>query len=216
MTTGLTMAVKIDKKITGYSVVNENEQKNQTEKTEEAASKSPKKTTLIKQRRKDLLWGATVKIKTPDCNIYAAINHDEAFKPMELFLNSSHLESMEWVALATRLASAMLKSSDPEINTLAFVAKEFIKTESPRQYLGKVLDSKKGQMHNGVIPHIGKNLLALDKRLVAKTKEEIPVPIKDAPIADTSTGTCPECHSDHTTLMDNCLTCLECGYSKCG
>lgn len=207
------MTIKIDKKIVNAVVVVD------ADKPEKPVSKEPP---LIKKKREDLLWGASVKIKTPDCNIYGSVNHDDDYRPLELFLSSSHLESMEWVALATRLASAMLKSSDSELASLDFIAKEFIKTESPRVYLGKVLDSKKGMMHNGVIPHIGKNLLAVNKRLRAKAKNKL----VDAEVAPSkpveptkpvvSAGGCPECFSDNTTLMDNCLTCLDCGYSKCG
>lgn len=209
------MTVKVDKKIVNATVVTE-------ETLEPAEEKKPEVKRKKKEKRPDILWGVTAKIITPECNIYVTVNCNKDSKPLEIFLFSSHLESQEYVALVTRISSAMLRSDDSEVASLDFIAKEFIKTESPGKYMGKVLDSKKGEMHNGIIPHIGKTLLAINKRLKAKAKMvDVEAPA-DKPVEptssklNTSAGTCPECYSDNTTLMDNCLTCLDCGFSKCG
>lgn len=233
----MSAAVKIDKKIVKASVKKEDT----PEAPEEASKPVPEKPKAMStptpkkksKKRPELLWGLTVKVTTPDCNIYVTVNVDDEHRPLEVFFSSSHLESQEWVALATRLASSMLRSHDDEISSLDFIAKEFIKTESPGKYLGKVLDSKKGEMHNGIIQHLGKTLLAMSKRLkalvrqdqlgqeVAETTKSVEpkataVEKPEKPISSSSAGTCPECFSTDTRLMDGCLTCMECSYSKCG
>lgn len=219
------MTIKIDKKIVNCSVVTEekNEQENTTKEEKKPEVKRKKNT-----KRPEILWGVTTKVTTTDCNIYVTVNCDpDNDRPLEVFFSSSHLESMEWVALATRLASAILRVDDPEVANLDFIAKEFIKTESPGGYLAKVLDQKKGTMVNGVISHLGLTLLAINKRLKAKAKManaeasadksvEPPVPEVTEEKITSSAGTCPECFSNNTQLLDNCLTCLDCAYSKCG
>ena len=215
------MTTKIDKKIVKASVVT---------KALEEPVEAPVATTAVtlpkkKAKRPDLLEGFTAKVSTPDCNIYVTVNHDEDYRPLEIFFSSSHLESLEWVALATRLASAILRTADEEVANLSFIAKEFMKTESPGKYLARILDQKKGQMTNGVIAHLGKTLLAIEKRLKAKAKLVRTEAPSDKPVESTpqskSTGTargenCPECFADSWRMLDNCPTCTECSYSKCG
>ena len=218
------MTVKIDTKIVNASVVKEVSEEPIEAPVATAAITLPKK----KAKRPDLLEGFTAKVSTPDCNIYVTVNHDEDYRPLEIFFSSSHLESLEWVALATRLASAILRTADEEVANLSFIAKEFMKTESPGKYLARILDQKKGQMTNGVIAHLGKTLLAIEKRLKAKAKlvKVVTTTVEeDTPNQDStqleSTGiargdNCPECFADSWRMMDNCPTCTECGYSKCG
>jgi hypothetical protein len=225
--------MKIDQKITGFSVKSPDTP--EIEKAPEPIVVQP--TVKKKLKRPDILWGVTVKVTTPDCNIYTTVNCDESGRPLEIFFFSSHLESQEWVALATRLASSMLRSNDSDIGSLPFISREFIKTESPGKYLAKIMDQKKGEMTNGVIAHLGKTLHEIDKRLKAKAKidqqaeaaKEVKVAPADIPPSEsmestesepkpevTSAGTCPECYSSDTRLLDGCLTCMECSYSKCG
>jgi hypothetical protein len=44
---------------------------------------------------------------------------------------------------------------------------------------------------------------------------EVALPVNEIAITK-SAGICPSCKSSNTALMDNCLTCLDCAYSKCG
>jgi len=203
------MTIKIAQKIVGYSVSENSE-------VEEAP-----KVKVKKQKRPELLEGKTLKIKANGFNLYVTINFDADCKPLELFFNSSHLESMSWVALATRLGSMILRSTDPAIANLEILAKEFIKTETPDVLFGKVRGHKKGSTHNGVIQLIGRNLLALDKEIKEDRKrsvtpvEDIEEEVKEEEQLDSSGGIpCPDC-STETVLMDGCPTCPSCGWSKC-
>jgi hypothetical protein len=208
--------VQIDQKIKGFSV--------QTSEVDEGATKSTPAVPLVtkKHKRPELLPAVVLKVKAPHYNIYVVIACLNG-QPFEIFFNSSHLESFEWVALATRIGSMILRSSDNHINKLEKLADEFIKTESPHRFFGKVYGNKKGSEHNGIVQFIGRNLVALNRTGVFDTgglidlnvTEEV-APHTENSTPNTSAGICPKCQSENTTMMDGCLTCLECGDSKCG
>ena len=89
--------MKIDKKITGYKVV------------EETQAKS-----MPLLERSEKLEGKTYKIKpvNVDHAYYITINNENG-KPYEIFINSKNTNSFEWVALITRLISALMRSGQP-------------------------------------------------------------------------------------------------------
>lgn len=213
------MTVQINKKIVGYSIkdpVNEGVappttiEPQSTSSVETVPPPHPKK-----QKRPEILFGPTLKIKANGYNLYVTINCDDNGRPLEIFFNSSHLESYEWVALATRLSSMILRSDDPKIANMNTLAEEFIKTESPNQIFGKVYGNKKGKTYNGVIQLIGYNLMSVSRKgllcieSVAKNNMECET-------QKSSLGVCDKCGSDNLQLMDGCPTCRDCGDSKCG
>jgi len=202
--------VKIDKKIINAKVITD-----EPTPAPNVVEPKPRK----KQKRPEILYGSTLKLRASGYNIYVTINCDDTGKPLEIFFNSSHLESYEWVALATRLSSMILRSSDTDIASLENLAHEFIKTEAPNRFFGKVINNKKGSEHNGVIQFIGRNLLVtsiMGIQNAADVTNACPTNDIGRDPNHISAGNCPECGSDHTTLMDKCLTCLDCGDSKCG
>ena len=222
------MTIKINKKIVGYSVKTEEE----TPVNEEVApptTTEPQSTSSVetvspphpkKQKRPEILFGPTLKIKANGYNLYVTINCDDDGRPLEIFFNSSHLESYEWVALATRLSSMILRSDDPKIANMNTLAEEFIKTESPNQIFGRVFGNKKGKTYNGVIQLIGYNLMSVSRKgllcmeAVAKANEEFDS--EESKPQKASLGVCDKCGSDNLQLMDGCPTCRDCGDSKCG
>lgn len=196
--------MKIDKKIVGYSV-----------STDEKPEVEEKKPIAKKKKRPEILFGSRLKIKANGYNIYVNISCDQDGRPLEIFLNSSHLDSYEWVALATRLSSMILRSNDPQIANMDTLANEFIKTETPNRIFGKVYGNKKGKSYNGVIQLIGYNLLALSRKGLLRPKET-PALIEDQEEPqNASLGVCDKCGSDNLQLMDGCPTCRDCGDSKC-
>lgn len=214
------MTIKIDQKIVGYSVkLDADETDASTQLPEE---KPPVETTIPKRlRRPDILNGTTLRIKANGFNIYMTVNCDPATsRPLELFFSSSHLESMAWVALATRLSSLILQSYDQHINNLGVLAREYIETEIPEPMMAKVWGEKKPRNHHGIIQLIGRNLLAFHKAFESNDqvvlKEAIASPDElDEQTTDSNFPPCNECGGE-IRLMDGCLTCTQCGDSKCG
>ncbi len=116
------MAIKIDKKITGYSVLTEEA------KAEQAAAEAAKQATAPKAEivqmgeplsRPDKLVGNTYKIKTPvtEHALYITINdvvmHEgtpqEHRRPFEIFINSKNMEHFQWIVALTRVMSAVFR-----------------------------------------------------------------------------------------------------------
>lgn len=211
--------MKIDKKIVGYSVKSETD----TQEVESPAVDVSDKSAFPKPvSRPEVLYGTTLRIRANGFNVYMTVNCDTDGRPLELFFSSSHLESMAWAALATRLSSVILRSHDPHINTLEALAKEYIDTEIPEPIMAKVFGAKKGTTHNGIIQLIGRNLRALHRRMVEVDSSNVQHVVETTPelaeavVDKIAQNPCPEC-GEEMKLLDGCMTCVEgCGYSKCG
>ncbi|TDK24386.1 NrdJb [Luteimonas aestuarii] len=122
------MAVKIDKKIKGYSVVTPEDR--EKEKAIAAASVSRQEaeaefpTADVIQmheriERPEVLIGSTYKIKSPlvEHAFYVTINdivlnagtEHELRRPFEIFINSKSMEHFQWIVALTRIMSAVFR-----------------------------------------------------------------------------------------------------------
>ncbi|MDH3689903.1 MAG: NrdJb [Gammaproteobacteria bacterium] len=120
------MAVKIDKKIVGYEVI----QSNDKEKEQPTSSSSPVSDELEglpqnvvqmheKVERPEMLLGSSYKIKTPlsDHALYVTINDIvlnpdtpyEKRRPFEIFINSKNMDHFQWIVALTRIISAVFR-----------------------------------------------------------------------------------------------------------
>lgn len=120
------MAVKIDKKIKGYSVITADE------KAKDAAAKalpapvaaddaSASNIVHMHERieRPEVLVGSTYKIKSPlvEHAFYVTINdivlnagtEHELRRPFEIFINSKSMEHFQWIVALTRIMSAVFR-----------------------------------------------------------------------------------------------------------
>ncbi|MQP74451.1 NrdJb [Stenotrophomonas sp. MYb238] len=119
------MAVKIDKKIKGYSVITADD------KAREAAAKAPvaqarddaQDSNIVHMHerieRPDVLIGSTYKIKSPlvEHAFYVTINdivlnagtEHELRRPFEIFINSKSMEHFQWIVALTRIMSAVFR-----------------------------------------------------------------------------------------------------------
>ncbi|WP_442682630.1 TSCPD domain-containing protein [Stenotrophomonas sp. JC08] len=119
------MAVKIDKKIKGYSVITPDD------KAREAAASATVAATAnaapadnivhMHERieRPDVLIGSTYKIKSPlvEHAFYVTINDivlnqdtaHELRRPFEIFINSKSMEHFQWIVALTRIMSAVFR-----------------------------------------------------------------------------------------------------------
>ena len=108
------MAIKIEKKIVGYSVVDQEKVKQELEK------KSADIVQLGQPLgRPDKITGSTYKVKTPvtEHALYITINDivmnegtpQEHRRPFEIFINSKNMEHFQWIVALTRVMSAVFR-----------------------------------------------------------------------------------------------------------
>ena len=121
------MAVKIDKKIKGYSVVSA-EDRSKAAKADavarEAADAAARPGANVIQmhekiERPETLIGSTYKLKTPlfEHALYVTINdivlnagsEHEQRRPFEIFINSKSMEHFQWIVALTRIMSAVFR-----------------------------------------------------------------------------------------------------------
>ena len=105
--------------------------------------------------RPETVDGKTYKIKPPiiDDAIYITINDAEVagqVRPVEIFINSKNMDSFQWISLITRLASALMRTSD---KFPYFIIDEMLETFDPHG--DYVVPKTKGRRANSIIAHIG-------------------------------------------------------------
>ena len=190
----------------------------------------------------EALEGSTYKIKTPldDHAMYVTINdiilnqgtRHEQRRPCEIFINSKNMDHFQWIVALTRLMSAVFRKG----GDVTFLAEELQAVFDPRGgYFkpgGKFMPSIIADI-GAVIEHhlqkIGlmeKEELSEQQQLILDQKraeaEAEAVDRQTTATADGDAGypasatLCNKCHTKAVVIMDNCATCLSCGYSKCG
>ena len=118
------MAVKIDRKITGYAVVKpEDKAVEGTSVVRETVEAELPKADVIQMHerieRPDVLIGSTYKIKSPlvEHAMYVTINdivlnagsEHEQRRPFEIFINSKSMDHFQWIVALTRIMSAVFR-----------------------------------------------------------------------------------------------------------
>lgn len=134
------MAIKIEKKITGYNVV-------KPEDKASAASKEPrhaevKQAEVIQMHesveRPETLVGSTFKVKSPlfEHALYVTINDIvlnagtkyEQRRPFEVFINSKNMDHFQWIVALTRILSAVFRKG----GDVTFIVEELKAVFDPR------------------------------------------------------------------------------------
>jgi hypothetical protein len=136
------MAMKIGKKIKGYSVLKP-EDKTKLVPAEEAQSAPAVVTAEViqmheKVERPDALVGATYKIKSPlfEHALYVTINdivlnqdtEYELRRPFEIFINSKNMDHFQWIVALTRIMSAVFRKG----GDVTFLVEELKAVFDPR------------------------------------------------------------------------------------
>jgi ribonucleoside-diphosphate reductase alpha chain len=167
--------------------------------------------------RSDKLSGATYKLRWPDSEhaMYVTINdieQDSVRRPFEVFVNSKNLEHYAWVVALTRMISAVFRRG----GEVAFVAEE----------LKQVFDPRGGQWNNG--RYVGSLVAAIGdiiERHMLETGFLEPAEKRLIKADVTGTGAvtatqlgplCPKCSQPGLVHEAGCLSCVQCGWSKCG
>jgi ribonucleoside-diphosphate reductase alpha chain len=166
--------------------------------------------------RPQALDGATYKVKWPDSAhaIYITINdlvQGGTRRPFEIFINSKNMEHFAWTVALTRMISAVFRRG----GDVSFVVEELKAVFDPRggawmegKYVPSILAAIGGVIERHMIA-IG-FLAGEGAGLKADPQAEVVV------LNAKSGKTCPSCGSDDLHMQEGCLTCGNCGYSKCG
>jgi len=121
------MAVKIDQKIKGYSVISAEDKAKAAVKADavarEVAEAELPNANVIQMHerieRPEILIGSTYKIKSPlfEHALYVTINdivlnagsEHEQRRPFEIFINSKNMDHFQWIVALTRIMSAVFR-----------------------------------------------------------------------------------------------------------
>ncbi len=230
------MTIKIDKKITGYSVVSEESKAEQAAQASEAA-----RSTVVQMgeplSRPDKLVGNTYKIKTPvtEHALYITINDvvmnagtpQEHRRPFEIFINSKNMEHFQWIVALTRVMSAVFRKG----GDVTFLVEELRSVFDPSggyfKKGGKYIPSLVAEIGEVVEQHLQEigmlkkpGLDEHQKKLIAEKRAEYLEQHAHDPKNDEGfppgAQLCGKCSTKAAIIMDGCLTCLNCGESKCG
>lgn len=198
---------KIEQKIVGYKVVDKSEQ----------AVEAVKETMHEGILRPVDLHGATYKIKTPQSEhaLYITINNmelDGVVHPYEMFINSKNMDHFQWVIALTRLVSAVWRKGGDS----KFLVEELKNVFDPKggyyKRGGVYMPSLVAEIGSVIEQHlksIGVIAVVIDEHqqafLEAKKEE-----CKGAEMQ-----LCGKCNVKALVLLDGCMTCTNCGDSKC-
>jgi len=167
--------------------------------------------------RPGALEGTTYKLKWPESEhaIYITVNDlmvGGQRRPFEVFINSKNMEHFAWTVALTRMISAVFRRG----GDVSFVVEELKAVFDPRggawmqgKYVPSILAAIGGviERHLIVIGFIDGEGMGLksDPRAEAMAVGERP-----------RGPACPSCGQYDMAMVEGCMTCLSCGYSKCG
>ena len=189
-------------------------------------------------QRPEFLIGATYKIKTPvsDHAMYVTINDIvlnegtpyEQRRPFEVFINSKNLDHFQWIVALTRIISAVFRKG----GDVTFLVDELKAVFDPRggywQAGGKFMPSIIAELGYVIEKHL--QMIGLLKKqeldetalkIIAEKKAEFVERSKQTDAFSKShfpegAQLCAKCSTAAVVMMDGCMTCLNCGDSKCG
>ncbi|MEM7471215.1 MAG: adenosylcobalamin-dependent ribonucleoside-diphosphate reductase [Pseudomonadota bacterium] len=161
------------------------------------------------------LDGQTYKVKWPDSEhaLYITINDivlNGHRRPFEVFINSKNMEHFAWTVALTRMISAVFRRG----GDVSFVVEELKAVFDPRggawmggKYIPSILAAIGGVIEQhmiatGFIAGEGMGLKADPSAKVA--------------VVGQRGKACPSCGQFDMRMVEGCMTCGSCGYSKCG
>jgi ribonucleoside-diphosphate reductase alpha chain len=168
-------------------------------------------------QRPNALEGHTYKVKWPGSEhaLYITINDvviSGHRRPFEVFINSKNMEHFAWTVALTRMISAVFRRG----GDISFVVEELKAVFDPRggawmegRYIPSILAAIGGviERHLIAIGFIEGEGLGLK----SDPKAERMV-VGGAPRG----AACPSCGSYALQMKEGCMTCNDCGHSKCG
>jgi hypothetical protein len=233
------MAKKIEKRIVDYTVFQSETSANEPNPIKEPTIKDNVVQMHESVARPEMLLGSTYKIKTPlsDHALYVTINdivlnegtEHEVRRPFEIFINSKNMTHFQWVVALTRVISAVFRKGGDVI----FLVDELKAVFDPQGGYFK----KGGQFMPSLVAEIGfaieshmkmigllkeeqmspeRRALIDQKRTEAESRTEEGVKSRARESFPANSELCQQCMTKAVVLLDGCMTCLNCGDSKCG
>ena len=195
-----------------------------------------------KLERPDMILGSTYKIKTPQSEhaLYITINdivlnpgtEHEKRRPYEIFINSKNMDHFQWIVALTRIISAVFRKG----GDVTFLVDELRSVFDPRggyfKKGGKYKPSLVAEIGDAIECHMkmigmikGGEMDADQRQMLEEKKREYEA-FHNAGVDHGHNATttdfpaqsqlCKKCHTKAVISMDGCMTCLNCGDSKCG
>jgi hypothetical protein len=229
------MVKKISQKIVDYGVVKDSE-------PEKAAVECKAEDKVVqlheKLERPEMLLGSTYKVKTPlsEHALYITINdvvlnmgtEHELRRPFEIFINSKNMDHFQWIVALTRIISAVFRKG----GDVTFLVEELRSVFDPRggyfKRGGKYMPSLVAEIGDAIECHLrmigmlkDEGLDEHQKKLVAEKRAQFEGAMQAGNAQDNGdfpegAQLCTKCNTKAAIKMDGCLTCLNCGESKCG
>ena len=167
--------------------------------------------------RPGALEGQTYKVKWPGSEhaLYITLNDIIIAghrRPFEVFINSKNMEHFAWTVALTRMISAVFRRG----GDISFVVEELKAVFDPRggawmegRYVPSILAAIGGviERHLVAIGFIAGEGLGLK----SDPKAEV-IAVGEAPRGPA----CPNCGAYEMRMVEGCMTCGNCGHSKCG
>ncbi|MEE4119048.1 MAG: adenosylcobalamin-dependent ribonucleoside-diphosphate reductase [Paracoccaceae bacterium] len=166
--------------------------------------------------RPESLEGHTYKLQWPDSPhaIYITLNDirlNGRRIPFEIFINSKNMEHYAWTVALTRMISAVFRRG----GDVSFVVEELKAVFDPRGGAwmgGKYVPSILAAIGGVIERHLVSIGFMQDGALGLAPDPEA----ERAVIGAASPGpTCPACGEHEMAMIEGCMTCRNCGYSKC-
>ena len=232
------MTIKIGKKIVGYSVVKEAEAMEAPEAEAPVLQEDNVVHLHEKLERPEMLVGSTYKIKTPlsEHALYVTINdiilnpgtQHELRRPFEIFINSKNMDHFQWIVALTRIISAVFRKG----GDVTFLVEELRSVFDPRggyfKKGGKYMPSLVAEIGDAIECHLRMIGMLKDdtldehqKKLIQEKRAQYEASVKGVETSENGdfpagSQLCAKCNVKAAIVMDGCLTCLNCGESKCG
>ena len=229
------MSTQINSKIVSFKVVKDDEPDQKIEEDKKPCMEHMHENV----ERPEMLVGSTYKIKTPlsEHALYVTINDvvlnqgtdNETRQPYEVFINSKNMDHFQWVVALTRVISAVFRKG----GDVCFLVEELKAVFDPQggyfKKGGKFMPSLVAEIGDAIESHMKMTGLIKDNNLDEHQQKLVDAKRKEyEEKQNIASGTeskgdfpagaqlCNKCHTKAAVLMDGCMTCLNCGESKCG
>ncbi len=188
--------------------------------------------------RPEMLLGSTYKIKTPlsEHSLYITINDlllnegtdHEQRRPFEVFINSKNMDHFQWIVALTRIMSAVFRKG----GDITFLVEELRSVFDPSggyfKKGGKFMPSLVAEIGDVVESHL--KLIGMikteeisehqqkimDEKRAQFEADKKPKEAEGSSAFPEGSQLCAKCNTKAVIKMDGCMTCLNCGDSKCG
>ena len=162
------------------------------------------------------LEGNTYKVKWPDSEhaLYITINDivlNGHRRPFEVFINSKNMEHFAWTVALTRMISAVFRRG----GDVSFVVEELKAVFDPRGGAwmgGKYIPSMLAAIGGVIEQHMVATGFIAGEGMGLKADPQAKVVGLDQPRGKA----CGSCGEYELRMVEGCMTCGSCGFSKCG